>query len=149
MQKIQWNSSKEGAREKALAKLPISKIEGPAPQFWKKALPLKNDQFRGQEHLENAPKFFCTTRTYIKFTFCKKIGPNRPIQPSAVVRIFHCRSYGVPTTNWWSIQRANEQYRDHLVGQLTRMLSSALNFYKIHFPFLFWMRCEFQPKSLT
>ena len=99
MQKIQWNSSKEGAREKALAKLPISKIEGPAPQFWKRAPPLKNDQFRGQKHLENAPKKFCTIRTYIKFTFCKKIGPYRPIQPSAVVRIFHCRSYGVPTTN--------------------------------------------------
>ena len=41
MQQIQWNSSKEGAREKALVKLPISKIEGPAPQFWKKAPPLK------------------------------------------------------------------------------------------------------------
>ena len=98
-QKIQWNSSKDGAREKALAKLPISKIEGPAPQFWKKAPPLKNDQFRGQKHLENAPKKFYTIRTYIKFTFCKKIGPNRPILPSAVVQIFHCRSYGVPTTN--------------------------------------------------
>ena len=93
MQKIQWNSSKEGAREKALVKLPISKIEGPAPQFWKKALPLKNDQFRGQKHLENAPKKFYTIRTYIKLTFCKKIGP-RPILPSAVVQIFHCRSYG-------------------------------------------------------
>ena len=83
MQQIQWNSSKEGAREKALVKLPISKIEGPAPQFWKKAPPLKKHQFRGQKHLENAPKFFYTIRTYIKFTFCKKIGPNRPIQPSS------------------------------------------------------------------
>ena len=30
-----------------------------------------------------------------------------------------------------------------------RRLSSALNFNKIHFPFLFWMRCKLQPKSLT
>ena len=42
---------------------------------------------------------FLYTKTYTKFTFCKKFGPNRPIQPSAVVRIFYCRLYGVPTTN--------------------------------------------------
>ena len=34
--------SEEGAREKALVKLPVPKIEGPAPQFWEKAPPLKN-----------------------------------------------------------------------------------------------------------
>ena len=91
--------SEEGAREKALVKLPVPKIEGPAPQFWEKAPPLKNGQFRGQKHLENVPTFFYSFITYTKFTFCKKFGPNRPIQTSAVVRIFYCRLYGVPTTN--------------------------------------------------
>ena len=91
--------SEEGAREKALVKLPCPKIEGPAPQFWEKAPPLKNGQFRGQKHLEQAPNFFHSFITYTKFTFCKKFGPNRPIQTSAVVRIFYCRLYGVPTTN--------------------------------------------------
>ena len=89
----------ESARAKALVKLPFPKIEGPAPQFWEKAPPLKNGQFRGQKHLAHAPKFFHSFITYTKFTFCKKIGPNRPIQTSAVVRIFYCRLYGVPTTN--------------------------------------------------
>ena len=91
--------SEEGAREKALVKLPFPKIEGPAPQFWEKAPPLKNGQFRGQKHLENVPTIFHSFITYTKFTFCKKFGPIRPIQTSAVVRIFYCRLYGVPTTN--------------------------------------------------
>ena len=91
--------SEEGAREKALVKLPFPKIKGPAPQFWEKAPPLKNGQFRGQKHLEHAPQFFHSFITNTKFTFCKIFGPNRPIQPSAVVRIFYCCLYGVPTTN--------------------------------------------------
>ena len=91
--------SEESARAKALVKLPFPKIEGPAPQFWEKAPPLKNGQFRGQKHLAHAPNFFHSFIIYTKFTFCKKIGPNRPIQTSAVVRIFYCRLYGVPTTN--------------------------------------------------
>ena len=73
MQKFQWNSSKEGAREKALVKLPISKIEGPAPQFWKKALPLKNDQFRGQKHLENATSNFLQLLNIYKIYILQKI----------------------------------------------------------------------------
>ena len=91
--------SEESARAKALVKLPFPKIEGPAPQFWEKAPPLKNGQFRGQKHLAHAPNFFHSFIIYTKFTLCKKIGPNRPIQTSAVVRIFYCRLYGVATTN--------------------------------------------------
>ena len=109
-----------GFKRDDITEASLSQNCGPGPHFWETAPPLKNGQIRGQKHLEQPPKFFCSSLTYTKFTFCKKIGSNRPIQPSAVVRIFHCRSYGVPTTNWWSIQRANEQYRDHLVGQLTR-----------------------------
>ena len=30
----------------------VGQIEGLAPQFWEKAPPLKNGQFRGQKHLE-------------------------------------------------------------------------------------------------
>ena len=89
----------QGATLRALVKLHFSKIEGPGPQFWKTTTFLKNSQLRGQKHLENAPNFFYSLPTYTKFTYCKKIGPNRPIQPSAVVRIFHCRLYGVATTN--------------------------------------------------
>ena len=66
---------------------------------------LENGQFpkkwpiKGAKTSGKCTKFFYSLPTYTKFTFCKKIGPNRPIQPSAVVRIFHCRLYGVATTN--------------------------------------------------
>ena len=77
----------------------VGQIEGLAPQFWEQAPPLKNGQFRGQKHLEYVPEF-CTASEHIQnLHFAKKNGPNRPIQPSAVVRIIYCRLYGVPTTN--------------------------------------------------
>ena len=88
-----------GFKRDDITEASLSQNCGPGPHFWETAPPLKNGQIRGQKHLEQPPKFFCSSLTYTKFTFCKKIGPNRPIQPSAVVRIFHCRSYGVPTTN--------------------------------------------------
>ena len=69
------------------------------PQFLKKAPPLKIGQFRGQKRPENARNFFHSSATYIKFTFCKKNGSNRPFQPAAVVRRIYCRLYGVATTN--------------------------------------------------
>ena len=88
-----------GFKRHDITEASLSQNCGTGPHFWETAPPLKNGQIRGQKHLEQPPKFFCSSLTYTKFTFCKKIGPNRPIQPSAVVRIFHCRSYGVPTTN--------------------------------------------------
>ena len=63
------------------------------------APPLKIGQFRGQKRPENARNFFHSSATYIKFTFCKKNGSNRPFQPAAVVRRIYCRIYGVTTTN--------------------------------------------------
>ena len=90
-----------GARcnAESISKASLFQNWGSGPQFWKTTTFLKNGQLRGQKHLENAPNFFYSLPTYTKFTFCKKIGPNRLIQPSAVVRIFHCRLYGVATTN--------------------------------------------------
>ena len=79
----------------------LAKIEGlGSPSMLENGpTPNKNGQLGGQKHLKNAPIFFHSLPTYAKFTFCKKNGLNRPIQPSAVVRIFHCRLYGVATTN--------------------------------------------------
>ena len=90
-----------GARcnAESISKASLFQNWGSGPQFWKTTTFLKNGQLRGQKHLENAPIFFYSLPLYTKFTFCKKIGPNRLIQPSAVVRIFHCRLYGVATTN--------------------------------------------------
>ena len=90
-----------GARcnAESISKASLFQNWGSGPQFWKTTTFLKNGQLRGQKHLENAPNFVYSLPTYTKFTFCKKIGPNRLIQPSAVVRIFHCRLYGVATTN--------------------------------------------------
>ena len=88
-----------GCKREDITEASLSQNCGPGPHFWETAPPLKNGQFRGQKNQENSPNFFHSSQTYTKFTFCKKFGPNRPIQPSAVVRIFHCRSYGVPTTN--------------------------------------------------
>ena len=90
-----------GARcnAESISKASLFQNWGSGPQFWKTTTFLKNGQLRGQKHLENAHKNFYSLPTYTKFTFCKKIGPNRLIQPSAVVRIFHCRLYGVATTN--------------------------------------------------
>ena len=102
MQKIQWNSSKEGAREKALAKLPISKIEGPAPQFWKKAPPLKNDQFRGQKHLENAPKIFYIYKIYIlQKNWSKSTNPALSSGPNISLPLI-----------WGSHHQLDDQYKE-------------------------------------
>ena len=108
-------------------KLHFPKIEGPAPQFWEKAPPLKNGQFRGQKHLENVPTFFYSFITYTKFTFCKKFGPNRPIQTSAVVRIFYCRLYGVPTLCYISQPRQQRNIAQQCARLPVTLLLKYLN----------------------
>ena len=52
----------------------------------------------GKSH-KKWPKFFYGLGIHRKNTFCKKIGPKRPIQPSAVANIIYIRLYGVATAN--------------------------------------------------
>ena len=83
---------------------PISRIEGPrGPQFWKSGQPGtpsgKKRLFGGVKPKKNGPNFFYGFVIPIKNTFCKKNGPKRSIQPSAVTQTFYSRLYGVTTTN--------------------------------------------------
>ena len=62
--------------------------------------PLKKRRFLGgkiQKKIAPHKKFVAPM--HIKNTFCKKIGPNRPLEPSAVANIIYTRLYGVATTN--------------------------------------------------
>ena len=45
------------------------------------------------------PNFFYGSVRHIKNTFCKKNGPKRSIQSSAVANIIYSRLYGVATAN--------------------------------------------------
>ena len=74
-------------KSEGISEASLSQNWGASPSILGKGPPLKNGQFRGQKHLAHAPNFFHSFIIYTKFTFCKKIGQNRPIQTSAVVRI--------------------------------------------------------------
>ena len=77
-----------------------------APQFWHLHLNSditppagKNISFGEVKLKKGCPNFFCGFGIHIKNTFCKKIVPKRPFQPSAVVRAIYSNLYGVATTN--------------------------------------------------
>ena len=55
--------------------------------------------FWGVKPQRRLSNFFCSSGTDIKNTFCKKNGSKRPFLPSAVVRVFYIRLYGVATAN--------------------------------------------------
>ena len=86
----------------AVVQCTFPKLRG-APQFWKTS-PTGADGwnfglFWGVKTPKKSCQFFCGLLTYIKNTFCKKIGSKRPFQPSAVVRAIYTRLYGVATAN--------------------------------------------------
>ena len=53
----------------------------------------------GNSKKKTGPNFFYGSMMPIQNTFCKKVGLNRSIQPSAVTQTFYTRLYGVTTTN--------------------------------------------------
>ena len=55
--------------------------------------------YLGESLIKSGPNFFYGPGIHRKNTFCKKIGPKRPIQPSAVANIIYIRLYGVATAN--------------------------------------------------
>ena len=73
----------------------FSKIEG-RPSFleiWPAShLVQKKCPFEGVKPQKNQPTFFGSFLTHIKNTFCKKNGPKRPFQLSAVANIIYRRS---------------------------------------------------------
>ena len=69
-------------------------------EIWPARDPLRKKQlFQGVKPKKGCPHFFGGFGIHIKNTFCKKIGPKRPFQPSAVVRVIYTNLYGVATTN--------------------------------------------------
>ena len=70
-----------------------------APPFWHLTPSWKKRLFWRSKIKKKSPKFFCGSGIHIRNTFCKKNGPKRPFQPSAVVRAIYRSLYGVATTN--------------------------------------------------
>ena len=107
------------------------------PHIWKNPSPSEeNIHFGGEIKSEIVPFFLYGLVTYMTGIFLKKIGQNRSVLPSAVLKRIYTRLCGVATTNQiiktntqWSIQRLSSWVtnQEHLYPvQLAQLVTVTL-----------------------